>query len=192
MLPDLEAKNYGPCARPARLGASGDAPEYRLEQEYEDDAAVVDAVAAAAGEHGDVYGHSHGGIVAVGAATLTVNIRNLVPYEGWPVPDPSICALPADGVTRMDSCARCSMPSTEAPSLDIDTFDGWHSDLDKIAAFCRDEGSACVPLDVQLVTQVPRGKRSGERSAYTGSKSGLVQRLTCQSRSPNPRSRDQG
>ena len=45
-------------------GASGDAPEYCLEWEYEDVAAVVDAIAATTGETVDVYGHSHGGIVA--------------------------------------------------------------------------------------------------------------------------------
>ena len=75
-------------------GASGDAPGYRLEREYQDVAAVVDAVAAASGEVVDVYGHSHGGIVAFGAATLTANIRKLVLYEGWPVPDPSITPSP--------------------------------------------------------------------------------------------------
>ena len=59
-------------------GASGDAAEYSLEREYEDVAAVVDAVALASGEHVDVYGHSHGGIVAFGAATLTTKVRNLI------------------------------------------------------------------------------------------------------------------
>jgi pimeloyl-ACP methyl ester carboxylesterase len=83
-------------------GASGDAPKYSLEREYEDIAAVVDAVAATSGEAVDVYGHSHGGIVAFGAATLTAHIRKLVLYEGWPVPDPSIYALPADVMRRMD------------------------------------------------------------------------------------------
>ena len=83
-------------------GASGDAPEYRLEREYEDVAAVVDAVAAVSGERVDVYGHSHGGIVAFGAAALTPNVRRLILYEGWPVSDPSIYALPAGAVTRMN------------------------------------------------------------------------------------------
>ena len=83
-------------------GASGDAPEYCLEWEYEDVAAVVDEIAATTGETVDVYGHSHGGIVAFGAATLTAHIRKLVLYEGWPVPDPSIYALPADVMRRMD------------------------------------------------------------------------------------------
>jgi pimeloyl-ACP methyl ester carboxylesterase len=82
-------------------GASGDAAEYRLEREYHDVAAVVDAVAAS-GQPVDVYGHSHGGIVAFGAAALTTNVRRLVLYEGWPVPDPSVYALPAGVVTRMN------------------------------------------------------------------------------------------
>ena len=81
----------------------GDAPGYRLEREYPDVAGVVDAVAAASEEVVDLYGHSHGGIVAFGAATLTANIRKLVLYEGWPVPDPSIYALPADLMRRMNT-----------------------------------------------------------------------------------------
>lgn len=56
----------------------------------------------ASGEQVDVYGHSHGGIVAFGAASLTAHIHKLVFYEGWPVPDLSIYALPADVVSRMD------------------------------------------------------------------------------------------
>jgi hypothetical protein len=45
---------------------------------------------------------SHGGIVAFGAATLTANIRKLVLYEGWPVPDPTVYALPPRLKERMD------------------------------------------------------------------------------------------
>jgi pimeloyl-ACP methyl ester carboxylesterase len=75
-------------------GASGDTPDYDLAREYEDVAAVVDAAAEASGAPVDLYGHSHGGIVAFGAATLTSNIRRLVLYEGWPVPNPELYALP--------------------------------------------------------------------------------------------------
>jgi pimeloyl-ACP methyl ester carboxylesterase len=84
-------------------GASGDAPDYALAREYEDVAAVVDAVAGASGSLVDVYGHSHGGFCAFGAATLTSNIHKLVLYEGWPVPNPSVFALPAEVEERMDA-----------------------------------------------------------------------------------------
>lgn len=50
-----------------------------------------------------MYGHSHGGFVAFGAATTTSNIDKLVLYEGWPVPDPQVLALPADLEARMDA-----------------------------------------------------------------------------------------
>ena len=83
-------------------GGSGDSGAYSLEREYEDVAAVIEAVAAAFEQPVDVYGHSHGAIVAFGAATLTSNLRKLVLYEGWPVPDPSIYALPAEVMSRID------------------------------------------------------------------------------------------
>jgi pimeloyl-ACP methyl ester carboxylesterase len=84
-------------------GASGDGPDYDLVREYEDVAAVVDAVARASGAPVDLYGHSHGGIVAFGAATLTANIRKLVLYEGWPVPNPDVYALPPGLEDRIDA-----------------------------------------------------------------------------------------
>jgi pimeloyl-ACP methyl ester carboxylesterase len=68
-------------------GASGDGPDYSLAMEYADVAAVVDAAAASAGSPVDLLGHSYGGNVAFGAATLTSNVRRLVLYEGWPVPN---------------------------------------------------------------------------------------------------------
>ena len=84
-------------------GASGDSPHYALEREFEDVAAVIDAIAMAGGAPVNVYGHSHGGIVAFGAATLTSNIHRLLLYEGWPVPDPNVFALPSGLESRMDA-----------------------------------------------------------------------------------------
>jgi pimeloyl-ACP methyl ester carboxylesterase len=57
LLPYLEQRVMVHALDRRGRGASGDAPEYRLEREYEDVAAVVDAVAAASGEQVDVYGH---------------------------------------------------------------------------------------------------------------------------------------
>jgi pimeloyl-ACP methyl ester carboxylesterase len=67
-------------------GSSGDTLPYAIAREYEDVAAVVDAVALAEGQPVDVVGHSYGGRVSLGAALLTSNLRRLVVYEGAPAP----------------------------------------------------------------------------------------------------------
>lgn len=84
-------------------GASGDASEYRLAREFEDVAAVVDAVAERFGSAVDLYGHSFGGVCAFGAATLTPNLRRLVLYEGWPLVDPGGLKLSAEVEERFDA-----------------------------------------------------------------------------------------
>ena len=63
------------------FGASGDGADYTIEREFEDVAAVVDAVAARTGGPVAVWGHSYGASLAMGGATLTRNISHLVLYE---------------------------------------------------------------------------------------------------------------
>jgi pimeloyl-ACP methyl ester carboxylesterase len=84
-------------------GASSDAPDYEVTREFEDVAAVVDAVAEASGTKVDLLGHSFGGLCAFGAAVLTSNVRRLVLYEGWPSPNPDQLALPPGLEERMDA-----------------------------------------------------------------------------------------
>jgi pimeloyl-ACP methyl ester carboxylesterase len=84
-------------------GASGDAPGYAIEREFEDVAAVVDAVADASGSATDLYGHSFGGLCAFGGATLTANVGRLVLYEGWPPADPRGHQLPPGVGGRLDA-----------------------------------------------------------------------------------------
>jgi pimeloyl-ACP methyl ester carboxylesterase len=103
LLPYLEPRVTVHAMDRRGRGASGDAPGYDLAREHEDVAAVVDAVAEACGNAVDLYGHSHGGIVAFGAATLTSRIHRLVLYEGWPVPNPDVYALPPGLEDRMDA-----------------------------------------------------------------------------------------
>ena len=68
-------------------GASGDAADYAIEREYEDLAAVAEALAADEDSmFVDVAGHSYGGRCALGASLLTPRIRRVVVYEGAPVP----------------------------------------------------------------------------------------------------------
>ena len=67
-------------------GVSGDARPYAIEREFEDVAAVAEALAADAGRAVDVVGHSYGGRCALGAAIRTDAIGRVVCYEGAPTP----------------------------------------------------------------------------------------------------------
>ena len=70
-------------------GASGDGPAeggYAIENEYDDLAAVAEAVAGEAEMPVDVVGHSYGGRVGLGAALRSASIGRLVVYEGAPSP----------------------------------------------------------------------------------------------------------
>lgn len=68
-------------------GASGDAVDdltYSIEREYDDLAAVAHTVATLDGRPVDVFGHSYGGRIALGAARRSEWIRRIVVYEGAP------------------------------------------------------------------------------------------------------------
>jgi pimeloyl-ACP methyl ester carboxylesterase len=117
LLPHLEPQVTVHAMDRRGRGASGDAPGYDLAREYEDVAAVVDAAAEASGAPVDLYGHSHGGIVAFGAATLTSNIGRLVRYEGWPVPDPEVYALPPGLEDRLDALLAAGDPDAVVETL---------------------------------------------------------------------------
>jgi pimeloyl-ACP methyl ester carboxylesterase len=81
-------------------GHSGDTAEYSIEREFEDVAAVVDAIAAADGPV-NLLGHSFGGICALEGARLTSRLRRLVLYEpaGMALDRP----LPPDIVERLEA-----------------------------------------------------------------------------------------
>jgi len=83
-------------------GASGDRLPYSIVREFEDVAAVVDAIAAESGGPVDVFGHSFGGRCGLGAALLTPNLRRLVVYEGAP-PPPGMPFERSDLVSRLET-----------------------------------------------------------------------------------------
>jgi pimeloyl-ACP methyl ester carboxylesterase len=77
-------------------GESGDSTDgYALEQEFADIAAVVDSLA----EPADLFGHSYGATVALGAALLARNLRRLILYE----PAPGIPQVDPDLPDRLDA-----------------------------------------------------------------------------------------
>ena len=77
VLPELTARFTIYAVDRRGRGASGDAEPYAIEREFEDVAAVVDAI----GGEVDVIGHSYGAICSLEAALLTTGVRRLVLYE---------------------------------------------------------------------------------------------------------------
>jgi pimeloyl-ACP methyl ester carboxylesterase len=75
-------------------GESGDAETYAIEREFEDVAAVVDSI----GESADVFAHSSGATVALGAALLARGLRRLVLYE----PSPGLAVIEAGELDEVD------------------------------------------------------------------------------------------
>lgn len=87
------------CMDRRGFGASAqEASPYAIERDFEDVAAVVDAVAALTGGPVALWGHSYGANCAMGGATLTGNIHHMVLYEpsfGLRYPPGSIEAVEA-------------------------------------------------------------------------------------------------
>lgn len=77
-------------------GGSGDATPYAIEHEYDDIAAVVDAI----GEPVHLLGHSYAGICALEAALRTPNLRTLSLYEP---PFGASDAIPQEFIAEIDA-----------------------------------------------------------------------------------------
>ena len=131
-------------------GASGDSPDYSLEKEYADVAAVVDAAATAWGGPVDLLGHSYGGNVAFGAALRTENLRRLALYEGWPVPN-----LAHRTVSRELTEALDSLLGQGKKEQLLETFfrDVVHMSDEEVATI---KASAAWPARVAAAPTVPR------------------------------------
>lgn len=91
-------------------GGSGDGPEYSLEREFEDVAAVVDAI----GEPASLLGHSLGGLCAIEASLLTRNLSRLVLHE----PSVAVAAeVPPEVLARLEE--RLAEGDREGVVMDV-------------------------------------------------------------------------
>ena len=112
-------------------GGSGDAAAYDLAREFEDVAAVIDAIADTAGSRVDVYGHSFGGNCAFGAALLTSNLRRLVLYEGWPPVTPEKLVYPPEVERRLEALVAAGNRESAVETLMLEVV---HVPADELGA----------------------------------------------------------
>src|SRR5215204_3826473 len=98
VLPALEERFTVDAVDRRGRGGSGVSDDYAVAREFEDVAAIVDSF----GEPVNLLGHSYGGLVALEAALLTLNVRRLVLYDpGIEVGEEEI--YPHEGVERMET-----------------------------------------------------------------------------------------
>ena len=111
--------------------AGGGSAPYAIEREFDDLAAVAEALAADAGGPVDVVGHSLGGRIALGASLRTPAIRRIVAYEGAPLPpgakalDPGLDARLRADLAAGDLEGMLARFMTEAigmPAADLAAF----------------------------------------------------------------------
>jgi pimeloyl-ACP methyl ester carboxylesterase len=141
-------------------GHSGDRPDYSLAMEYADLAAVVDAAAAATGSEVDLLGHSYGGNIAFGAATRTTNIRKLVLYEGWPVPNVAHRTYPPELLGHLESLLATGRPEQMLETFYRDIVMMSADDLSAIKA------APTWPARVAAAGTVPREIRAFGEQAF--------------------------
>jgi pimeloyl-ACP methyl ester carboxylesterase len=141
-------------------GRSGDSAEHTLEKEYDDVAAVVDAAAAAWGGPVDLLGHSYGGNVAFGAATRTDNVRRLVLYEGWPVPDIADRTTPPELMQRLEDLLARGRPEEMLEAFYRDVVRMSEEELSAVKA------APTWPARVAAAGTVPRELRAFGAQAF--------------------------
>ena len=108
-------------------GSSGDHLPYAIAREYEDVAAVVDAISASEGRPVDVVGHSFGGRVGLGAALLTSNLRRLVVYATT-----ARCSIPPAARAACSSSPATSSSTRAATPRRRSSFYGQEKNRDTI------------------------------------------------------------
>jgi pimeloyl-ACP methyl ester carboxylesterase len=158
LLPHLEPHATVHAMDRRGRGASGDGPDYAMAREYEDVAAVVDAVAEAAGAPVDVYGHSFGAACALGGATLTSNIRRLAVYE--PPVAPTVDAYPPGILDRFDALVAQGKREEAVEALFRDILG---MSEDEFSAF---RAQPSWPARVAAAHTIPRETRAEMQGAF--------------------------
>jgi pimeloyl-ACP methyl ester carboxylesterase len=135
-------------------GSSGDSPDYRIDQEYGDIAAVAAAVGVAAGAPVNIFAHSYGATCALGAGGFKGEVGRMVLYE-----PPGPQTVPGEWVRRATALVDAGMAGaammsflTEVIGLGPDEVDALRRapmTYDILAVV-----SATLPREAQALTEV--------------------------------------
>ncbi len=138
------------------FGATPDGDDYALERDFEDVAAVVDAVADRTGQPVMLWGHSYGANCAMGAATLTRRISQLVLYE------PSLgLQYPPGAVERVEAALERGDPEAAIVTVLVEVLEMTEEELDVFRA------NPLWPTRIAAAPTIPREIRVEEGWVYS-------------------------
>jgi pimeloyl-ACP methyl ester carboxylesterase len=144
-------------------GASGDAPDYSIEREFEDVAAVVDAVADRTGQPPALWGHSYGADCAMGAAALTDRVSHLLLYE------PGLGSPFSPGqVEAVEAAMAAGDQETAIRIVVIDIVGGTEEDLAAMRS------SPIWPSRMAALPTMPREIRAEGEWVYTADRFAVI------------------
>jgi pimeloyl-ACP methyl ester carboxylesterase len=156
VLPALE-KQFSVYAVDRRgRGESGDAPGYAIEREYEDIAALVNAI----GDGVNLLGHSYGGLCVLEAALLTSYVRRLVVYEPPSLPVPGVPLYPEGIIARLQAMLDAGERDKVVIAVFRDLVNMPAHELDMVRASPR------FPAWVAAAHTVPRETRAEEEYRF--------------------------
>ena len=137
------------------FGASGDGRDYSIERDFEDVAAVVEAVATRSGEPVTVWGHSYGANCAMGGADLSPAVRRLVLYE------PSLgITFPAGAIEAAEAALAAGDREAAVERLLFDVFEMSQEEVDGVRSGPR------WPVILASAHTAPREGRVEESWVY--------------------------
>jgi pimeloyl-ACP methyl ester carboxylesterase len=137
-------------------GDSDDADKYAIEREFEDVAAVVDAI----GTEVNLLGHSFGGYCVLGASLLTSNIRRLVVYETDSPEGMDTQALSAGVIERFESLVDAGDRAGAVTTFFREAFQMTPEEIEKAKTW------PTFPAMVAAAHTFPRETRALEASQF--------------------------
>ncbi len=114
------------------FGESGDGDEYSIERDFDDVAAVVEAVRSRSGEPVALWGHSYGANCAMGGANISPYVHHLVLYE------PSLgLSYPAGAIEAAEAALAAGDRETAVVRMLLDALEMSRQEIDALRSSPR-------------------------------------------------------
>lgn len=137
------------------FGASGETGPYSIERDFDDVAAIVEAVADRSGAPVALWGHSYGANCAMGGAARTHDVHHLVLYE------PSLgLSYPTGSIDRIEAALSAGDNEAAIIAVLVDILEMTEEDIEAFRS------NPLWPVRLAAAPTVPRECRAEEAWVY--------------------------